>query len=82
VIAAWRRNDVFVRVAVDGADGAQLAARWRREFDEDADWHLRRKIGQLQDWGDLDGATVFEHVLERIHSERARSSLTAKPKIA
>ena len=69
-------------MTVDGADVAQLAARWRREFDEDADWHLRRKIEQLQEWGDLDGANVFEHVLERILSERARSSLTAKPKIA
>ena len=67
---------------MDGAEVTQLAARWQSEFADDADWHLRRKIEQLETWGDREGAKALGRVLDWIHAEQALVSLEASPRVA
>jgi hypothetical protein len=43
-----------------------LADRWIAEYGTAAAWHARRKIGELREWGDRDGARFCGSLLEAI----------------
>ncbi len=49
---------------MDGAAIKTLAQRWICEYGRDTQWHLRRKIAHLRDWGDDEGAGVYQRVLD------------------
>ncbi|MEI9992549.1 MAG: hypothetical protein WDM86_21265 [Rhizomicrobium sp.] len=53
---------------MDGIDS--LARRWKREYGGAAEWHLRRKIAQLRDWGDDAGADLHQQVLDLYEDRR------------
>ncbi|MEI9996963.1 MAG: hypothetical protein WDM91_20380 [Rhizomicrobium sp.] len=60
---------------MDGIDS--LARRWKREYGSFAEWHLRRKIVRLRDWGDDAGADLHQRVLE--HCEGRRPAAPGRP---
>lgn len=53
-------------------DCETAAGRWIAEFGADAAWHASRRIGELREWGDDDGALEWTRVL-RIILEKSRA---------
>ncbi len=49
---------------MDGDAVKKLAHRWMREYGCQSEWHLRRKIARLRDWGDDGGADIYQQVLD------------------
>ncbi|MEJ0028556.1 MAG: hypothetical protein WDN01_21235 [Rhizomicrobium sp.] len=48
-----------------------IARLWKREFGGSAEWHLRRKIAQLREWGDDAGADLHQKVLAHCEGRTA-----------
>jgi hypothetical protein len=56
-------------------DPDKIADAWVAEFGDAATWSAERKIGELVEWGDHDGARVWTDVLNVIQErDRVRKS--------
>ena len=61
-----------------GADAGSIADACIAEFGEEAAWHAARKIAELLEWDDHQGARVWTEVLSIIQERsRARESIDA-----
>jgi hypothetical protein len=75
--AEWRIRirTLFLRgnaaSARDVLDAEKIADAWIAEFGDEAAWNAARKIAELLEWEDHDGARVWTEVLNIIR-ERSR----------
>ncbi|HUO91031.1 MAG TPA: hypothetical protein VMU08_17800 [Rhizomicrobium sp.] len=54
------------------ADAVAIADAWIAEYGDEAAWHVARRIAELLDWDDHEGAQVWVEVLNVIE-ERGRA---------
>jgi hypothetical protein len=75
--AQWRARILahFARLANGTSDANRIADAWVAEYGDEAAWHAARKIAELLEWDDHEGARVWTEVLKIIQErDRVRKS--------